>query len=136
MDINKEDDMDVLDFARKICMCSIDTPISLEFDRLYGQKKDVWWSCQREHLTGWCLYQPTTGLASYKHKPNRSARKMYNYFNRPETLLWLAEALGEKEEILYSIIDAIKNVNNGKEACGILRKYISFDRILELLNGN
>ena len=61
---------------------------------------------------------------------------MYNYFNRPETLLWLAEALGEKEEILYSIIDAIKNVNNGKEACGILRKYISFDRILELLNGN
>ena len=61
---------------------------------------------------------------------------MYNYFNRPETLLWLAEALGEDEEILYSIIDVIKNVNNGKEACGILRKYISFDRILELLNGN
>lgn len=47
-----------------------------------------------------------------------------------------SRSIGEKEEILYSIIDAIKNVNNGKEACGILRKYISFDRILELLNGN
>ena len=87
VDINKEDDMDVFDFARKICMCSIDTPISLEFDRLYGQKKDVWWACQREHLTAWCLYQPTSGFASYKHKPNRSTRKMYNYFNCPGTLL-------------------------------------------------
>lgn len=135
MDINKEDDMDVFDFARKICMCSIDTPISLEFDRLYGQKKDVWWACQREHLTAWCLYQPTSGFASYKHKSNRSTRKMYNYFNCLGTLLWLAETLGEDKEILYSIINIIKNKNNGKEACGILRKYISFDRILELLNG-
>ena len=60
---------------------------------------------------------------------------MYNYFNCPGTLLWLAETLGEDKEILYSIINIIKNKNNGKEACGILRKFISFDRILELLNG-
>ena len=47
-----------------------------------------------------------------------------------------SRSIRRKEEILYSIIDAIKNVNNGKEACGVLRKYISFGRFLELLNGN
>ena len=32
-------DMNVLDFGRLISMISIDTPISNEFDKNYGQKK-------------------------------------------------------------------------------------------------
>lgn len=34
----KKSDMDVLEFARKISMLSIDTPLAKEFDDAYGQK--------------------------------------------------------------------------------------------------
>lgn len=128
--------MNVLDFGRVISMLSIDTPISLAFDEKYGQKKDVWWSCQREHLTVWCLYQPTFGILPYEHSLNYSARMMYNRFGRPETLLWLAEALGEKNEILLKVVEEIKDIiiHKPRTACGILREEISFDRILELID--
>ena len=97
-------DMNVLDFGRLISMISIDTPISNEFDKNYGQKKKRWWTCQREHLTIWCLHQPTPGIHGFKHEPNNSARVMYNKFGRPETLLWLAESLGEDEEVLLLLV--------------------------------
>lgn len=126
-------DMNVLDFGRSISMISIDTPISIEFDKNYGQKEKRWWACQREHLTIWCLYQPTPGIHGFKHQPNNSARVMYNKFGRPETLLWLAESLGEDEEILLETVNEIKNIKNCRRACAELRRKISFDRILELI---
>lgn len=116
-------------------MISIDTPISIEFDNnyKYRQEKNRWWSCQREHLTVWCFYHPTFGVPPFEHELNISARKMYNNFGRPETLLWLAEALGEEEEILLNIVSEIKDIRNARTACGILRRKISFDRILLLM---
>jgi len=94
-------DMDVLDFARKISMLSTNTPLSIEYDKAHGQKTgDIWWTCQREHLTVWCLHYPTGGTKEFKHKPSNSSKTMYNLFGRPETLLWLTEALGEKKEII------------------------------------
>ena len=125
-------DMDVLDFGRSISMISIDTPISIEFDKNSGQKENRWWTCQREHLTIWCLHQPTPGISEFKHKPNDSARSMYNNFGRPETLLWLSEALGENKEVLLDIVNDIKDIKP-QSACGTLRKKIPFDRILELM---
>ena len=129
----KINDMNVLDFGRSISMLSIDTPISIEFDNNYGQKENRWWTCQREHLTVWCLYQPTPGMPSFEHEPNNSARVMYNYFGRPETLLWLLESLGEDKEVLLEIINEIKDIKKCKSACAKLRERISFDRILELI---
>jgi hypothetical protein len=126
-------DMNVLDFGRSISMISIDTPIAIEFDKNYGQKGGRWWTCQREHLTIWCLHQPTTGITRFKHKPNNSARVMYNNFGRPETLLWLAESLGEDKKVLLEIVNEIKNIKICKSACTELRRKISFDRILELI---
>ena len=129
-------DMNVLDFGRSISMISIDTPISIEFDESYGQKEKRWWTCQREHLTVWCLHQPTPGITGFKHEPNNSARVMYNKFGRPETLLWLAESLGEDKKVLQEIVSKIKNFNNCRSACAELRSIISFDRILELIKRN
>ncbi|SHH89524.1 hypothetical protein [Clostridium intestinale] len=41
--MNKQiNDMNVLDFGRLISMMSIDTPISIEFDKNYGQKEKRW----------------------------------------------------------------------------------------------
>ena len=128
--------MDVLDFARKISMLSLNTPISMQYDEKYGQKKDCWWTCQREHLTVWCLHQPTLGFTRFRRKkPNYSARKMYYRFGRPETLLWLAEALGEEKSKLRSIIEEIENVENAKTACKVITRQdnIPFERILYLI---
>ena len=127
------DDMDVLEFARKISMLTIDTPLSTEFDRKYGQKEHRWWSCQREHLTVWCLHYPTTGIKGFIHTPSNSSKDLYNRFGRPETLLWLAEALGESNIVIQNIIDEIKD-KKANSACADIRKRIPFNRILELLD--
>lgn len=84
---NCNQDMDVLEFARKISRLSIDTPLANKYDEEYGQRSDRWWSCQREHLTVWALHYPTKGIGNFTHKPSNSSKKMYNHFGRPETLL-------------------------------------------------
>ena len=127
------DDINVLDFARKISFLTKNTPISMEFDSKYGQKDNRWWSCQREHLVVWCLHYPTGGFSIYKHAPSDSARTMYYNLSRPEIILWLAEALGEDTYILSNIICKIKD-KHCKIAASIVRQHISFDRILDLLN--
>lgn len=129
-------DIDVLDFARKISMLSTDTPISLKYDSLYGQKDRIWWSCQREHLVVWCLHYPTEGVKGFEHVPSNSARKMYNNFGRPETLLWLAEALGEDKKVLYNLFEELMLIDNARSACAKIREKISFDRILYLMFNN
>ena len=59
---------------------------------------------------------------------------MYNRFGRPETLLWLIEALGEDKNRVCDIINKIEDISNPKTACSIIRKEISFDRVLQLLS--
>lgn len=130
---NCNQDMDVLEFARKISRLSIDTPLANKYDEEYGQRSDRWWSCQREHLTVWALHYPTKGIGNFTHKPSNSSKKMYNNFGRPETLLWLAEALGENVDLIQRIIENISDNSDPRSRCKIVRRYISFDRILELL---
>lgn len=131
----REDNTNVLDFARKISMLRTNTKIANEFDEKYGQKDKRWWHCQREHLVVWCLHYPTGGTRGFTHKPNNNAQTMYNYFRRPETLLWLAEALGENEDKLKWLIEEIKD-KPPITACKIIRKNISFARVLSLLEQN
>lgn len=126
-------DMDVLEFARKISRLSIDTPLANKYDEEYGQRSDRWQSCQREHLTVWALHYPTGGEFYYKHKPSLSAKQMYMNLQRPEMILWLAEALGENVDLIQRIIEKISDNSNCGTRCRIVREYISFDRILELL---
>lgn len=128
-------DMDIIDFARAISMRSIDTPVSNDFDANYGQKDKRWWSSQREHLTVWCIHQPTNDIPGFPHEPNTSSRAMYEHLGRPEMLLWLAETLGEEKDKLKKIVEEIKDKNlKTAKACGYIRGKISFDRILELLD--
>ena len=122
-------DMDVTEFARRICMLGAETPLADEYDRRFGQVKGRWWSCQREHLTAWCLLYPAGGCVyegqpdGFCHQPTNSARKMYGSFGAPETLLWLAEALGGD----------ISELTQKKCTAARVREAFPFDRILELL---
>jgi hypothetical protein len=131
---NCNQDMDVIEFARKICMLSIDTPLANKYDEEYGQRTGRWWSCQREHLTVWALHYPTKGKDNFTHEPSNSSKKMYNHFGRPETLLWLAEALGVDSKLIEEVIGEISNHSNASTRCKIIREYIPFERILELLD--
>ena len=131
---NCNQDMDVIEFDRKICMLSIDTPLANKYDEEYGQRTGRWWSCQREHLTVWALHYPTKGKDNFTHEPSNSSKKMYNHFGRPETLLWLAEALGVDSKLIEEVIGEISNHSNASTRCKIIREYIPFERILELLD--
>lgn len=85
--------MNTIDFARSLFMLTNDVPITNLFDEKFGQKKNRWWSCQREHFVDWALHQDTYGVDEYCHEPNKDASLMYSNIARPEMLLWLIEAL-------------------------------------------
>ena len=141
------EDMNVLDFARVISMIKKETPIADSFEEKYKKESD-WWSCQREHLTIWCLHQPTLGVKYDKgiwrrKTPNNSAVKMYNKLSCPGTFLWLAEALGEEEELIQRVVEGITSCMDGstpregsKDICKKLREAFPFPRILELIQAN
>ena len=85
--------MNTTDFARSLFMLTNDVPITNSFDERFGQKKNRWWSCQREHFVSWATHEDSYGVGEYYHKPNKDASLMYNRIARPEMLLWLIEAL-------------------------------------------
>lgn len=85
--------MDTTDFARSMFMLTNNVPITNLFDEKFGQKKNRWWSCQREHFVEWASHQDTYGVGKYYHEPNKDASLMYHKIARPEMLLWLIEAL-------------------------------------------
>lgn len=132
----KTDDIDVLSFARIISMLPPDPPISKAYDEKYGQKQGRWFLSQREHMVVWSLHYPTSGVHPFTHKPSQSTRQLLAFFGRPESLLWLAEALGEGQSVLTSLVEELENVKNPRRACSIIRKRIPWTRILELLREN
>lgn len=128
-----EEMMDVEDFGRRISMIKTPTPKADAYDLKWGQREDRWWTGQREHLSVWCMYQPTEGTQDYPHKPNHSAKKMYMYFGQPETLLWLAEAVEIDKDLLDRVIARISNDSPVRTKCGMLRKMIPFEMIKDKL---
>lgn len=108
--------MDTVDFARSMFMLTNDVSITNPFDERFGQKRNRWWSCQREHFVDWALHQDTYGVDGYHHEPNKDASLMYYKIARPEMLLWLIEALHISLKRLKSSqqIDLEINMNDFK----------------------
>ena len=108
--------MDTTDFARSLFMLTNDVPITDSFDERFGQKKNRWWSCQREHFVSWATHEDSYGVGTYCHEPNKDALLMYNSIARPEMLLWLIEALQISLQRLKSSqqIDLEINMNDFK----------------------
>ena len=72
-------------------------------------------------LQGLIKRKKTSGRAAYNEKLNLLC------------LLWLAEALGEKQETLKKAIDTAMTRNTMPERCEAYRKVIPFDRIKALV---
>ena len=75
-------DMDVMDFARKISMLTKHTPVADQFDMEHGQRDNRWWSCQREHLTVWCMHQPTVGAEGFYPVRSRISSRIQDLCSR------------------------------------------------------
>ncbi len=54
-------------------------------------KRDVWYSSQKEHWLGWLRQYDGPGYYGRKN-PQRSAEFVYNHIGCPPMLLWLGEA--------------------------------------------
>lgn len=118
--------LNTIQFAQSLFGLEPDTPIAHEFDVEFGQTKDRWWSCQREHFAFWAIIQNTDGTKGYEHKPNASAMKMYNMIGAPELLLWLIEALHislglATTEFRKFVIELTKLGRKPKKQCKMIR---------------
>lgn len=136
--------MDTTDFARSMFMLTNNVPITNLFDEKFGQKKNRWWSCQREHFVSWASHQDTYGVGKYHHKPNKDASLMYYKIARPEMLLWLIEALHISLERLEpsqqiklkinmsdfeAFVEGLKSTKHYKTQCKKIRSRYPFSTI-------
>lgn len=65
-----------------------------------------------------------------------SGREAYDEKNNLLCLLWLAEALGERQDILKKAIDTALTSNTMPERCKAYRRVIPFDRIKALVDNS
>lgn len=136
--------MNTTDFARSMFMLTNDVPITNLFDEKFGQKKNRWWSCQREHFVEWASHQDTYGVGKYYHEPNKDASLMYYKIARPEMLLWLIEALHISLERLEpsqqiklkinmsdfeAFVEKVKLIKHYKTKCAKIRGKYPFSTI-------
>ena len=135
--------MNTTDFARSLFMLTNDVPITNLFDEKFGQKKNRWWTCQREHFVDWASHQDTYGVGKYHHEPNKDASLMYYKIARPEMLLWLIEALHILLERLKpqqtdlqidmhkfeALVEGLKSIKNHRTQCAKIREKHPFTQI-------
>ena len=88
---------------------------------------------QKAHMLLWLeAQQETHGGAYGRIKANDSAKAMYNRFQNPDGLLWIAKALGEDEETLRSASESASKADK-KSRCKAFRAVIPWERVIELL---
>ena len=137
--------MNTTDFARSLFMLTNDVPITDQFDKKFGQKKNRWWGDNHlEHFRTWALHQDTYGVGEYYHEPNKDASLMYSNIARPEMLLWLIESLQislkrlpmesqSKLEIdldaFSTFVESLKLTNNYRSQCAKIRRKYPFTTI-------
>lgn len=136
--------MDTTDFARSLFMLTNDIPITNPFDKRFGQKKNQWWSCQREHFVSWATHEDSYGVGEYCHEPNKDASLMYNRIARPEILLWLIESLQISLQRLKSsqqidleinmndfetFVEEVKLIKHYRTQCAKIREKYPFSMI-------
>lgn len=131
-----EEDFHVDDFVRVLRSLEPHLPISDAYERDCPQKQGAWWSSQKEHMIRWFRSQNSHGSGSFTRKtPNTSARRTYNRLLCPAAFVWMAEALGEEPGVVQAAADAARSESNARKRPGLLRKYLPWSRIAELVNG-
>jgi protocatechuate 3,4-dioxygenase alpha subunit len=74
-------------------------------------------------------FQTNASKLHYTQTPCKSARHRYNQLTNPASLLWIAEAVGINELTVRQAFDAAFNASSAQNACGAIRKIITWDMI-------
>ena len=94
----------------------------------------VSWDYEQLHMVSWFSGQLSLGSGDYsRSRPNHSARVTYQRLLNPYSLLWIAAALGEKEETVRQAAEMAEQRQTYKEKCVVIRNAIPFSRIYELV---
>jgi hypothetical protein len=80
-----------------------------------GEPRKVWYSTQKEHLSGWLAEYDGPGYYG-RSNSNRTAEFVYNHFNCAPGLLWLAEAAGVPRLTLVEAKDAVLKAGTSRPA--------------------
>lgn len=123
-------DIRVEELARYLYMLEPLPPVTVRLDK-WGSR----YPSQKVHMITWLRFQTIAASGAYgRSKPNYSAKVCYNRFLNPGGLLWLAEVLGAKEEVLclavQKAIEAEKQDYRGR--CVAFRDIIPWAHIMEM----
>jgi hypothetical protein len=125
------DDISAHGFARILGRCSDHYPVSDAYERDY-LPGNHWWSSQREHVTGWL--EELDGPGAYDRKSRGlGARHFWQHFQCAPGLLWVAEALGEDEDVVKRASEEASGAGRPASQCAAIRKVIPWERIEHLL---
>ena len=129
-------DVFIPDFVDFISELEPNPPISSKHAMLWQELPFN--SDQKQHVIGWLAGQTSHGGEIEYHRDNLniSTRTSYNHWNNPGMALWLAEALGEVPETIQAADNAAYNEPSKYRRSGIVRRFIPFDRILELMKSH
>lgn len=129
-----EDDFHIDEFVRVLRSLEPHLPVSDAYERDCPQLQRAWWSSQQEHMVAWFQGQNSQGSGAFTREvPNVSARTTYNRLLCPAAFVWMAEALGEDSRVVQTAADAARNENNPRKRPGLLRQYLPWLRIVELV---
>ena len=134
----QEYDIDGLDCARYFSLLEPMPPVTAELDKWLPKR---YYKSQKIHMMRWLRGQLEVHGGAYgRRMANHSTKVMYNRFQNPGGLLWMAEVLGEDEDTLRRAVAAaveaekVAAKGDAKSRCAAFRKVIPWERIAELLN--
>lgn len=125
-------DFDVREFAKILSRLPEHLPISDAFEAADPQKKGLWWTSQRQHMTRWFKAQATRGAGSFTRKePNFSARKTYINLKHTEGYIWMAEALGVDKKLVQEAADKALELPRSKRWTFVRNNYLPWELIAQ-----
>jgi len=90
----------------------------------------VRWDYEQLHMVTWFSCQLSLGEGLYsRSRPNHSARVTYERLLNPYSLLWIALALGEDQDLILDANEAMKPHKDYRDKAIAIRNRIPYSRI-------
>ena len=87
----------------------------------------------KDHWIGWLQSFREEGYYKRKRFGNVRVKSIYNSLHCPNMLIWLAEASGVPEQLIYGSLSSIDPIAHPASICGTIRKAIPWELIEKYL---
>lgn len=108
-------------------------PVSDAFgERVKGVPVSEWSRTERTHMVDWFRANETCGDGDYtRETPNESAKRCYNRLQAPESLLWIAEAVGISRKVVEKAAEEALKYDDRRPRCKAIREVIPWSAVYE-----